>query len=224
MFRNKKYKLIQLIVSYLRYNWKNVAKTMKSKDINKDRHILDQSLKHNNHTPLVQEYWQMVYFTVRKVLLNKRIPYCEHDLENLRNDVFVQLLDNKCRKLCQYKEELGQGLTAWVKLVAVHTTINFIERKDPTGLGNQYARLPLDDIQEKMGYNMEKQLDARLALKDIMKYMKQLPARYQLVLKLHYFDGVSVEQVAEVIKLPVKRTHTVLHRAREKLKKVMSET
>jgi len=196
---------------------------MKSNAINNDRHILEQSLKYNNHTPLVQEYWKMVFFTVRKVLLNKRVPFCEQDLENLRNEVFVQLLDKKCKKLNQYKEELGQGLTAWIKLVAVHTTINYIERKDPTSIGNQYARVSLEDIQERMGYNVEKQLDARLALNEILDYMKQLPPRYQLVLKLHYFDGESVEKVAEVIQLPVKRTHTVLHRAREKLKKVMSE-
>jgi RNA polymerase sigma factor (sigma-70 family) len=196
---------------------------MKSNDINKDRHILEQSLKHDNHTPLVQEYWKMVFFTVRKVLMNKRVPFCEQDLENLRNEVFVQLLDKKCTKLRQYKEELGQGLTAWIKLVAVHTTINFIERKDPTSIGNQYARIPLEDIQEKMGYHSEKQMEARLALNEIVVFMKQLPARYQLVLKLHYFDGVSIDKVAEVIQLPVKRTHTVLHRAREKLKKVMAE-
>jgi len=196
---------------------------MKSNNKNNDRHILEQSLKHNNHTPLVQAYWQMVFFTVRKVLMNKRVPFCEQDLENLRNDVFVQLLDKKCKKLRQYKEELGQGLTAWIKLVAVHTTINYIERKDPASIGNQYARVPLENIRERMGYNSEKQLDARLALKEIVDFMKQLPARYQLVLKMHYFDGESIEKVAEVIKLPVKRTHTVLHRARENLKKVMSE-
>jgi len=195
---------------------------MKTSDINKDRYILEQSLKYNNHNPLVQEYWEMVFFTVRKVLMNKRVPFCEQDLENLRNEVFVQLLDKKCKKLRQYKEELGQGLTAWIKLVAVHTTINFIERKDPTSIGNQYARIPLDDIQEKMGYNTEKQLEARLALNEIVDFMKHLPARYQLVLKLHYFDGVCIEKVAEVIRLPVKRTHTVLHRAREKLKKVIA--
>jgi RNA polymerase sigma-70 factor (ECF subfamily) len=195
---------------------------MKSNDKNKDQYILEQSLKNNNHNPLVQEYWKMVFFTVRKVLINKRVPFCEHDLENLRNEVFVQMLDKNCKKLRQYKEELGQGLTAWIKLIAVHTTINYIERKDPTGIGNQYARVPLEDIQERMGYNVEKQMDARLALNDILKFMKLLPARYQLVLKLHYFDGVSIEKVAEVIQLPVKRTHTVLHRAREKLKKVMS--
>jgi len=194
---------------------------MKTKDIKKDRHILEQSLNHNNHTPLVQEYWKMIFFTARKVLMNKHVPFCEQDLENLRNEVFVQLLDKNCKKLRQYKEELGQGLTAWVKLVAVHTTINYIERKDPASIGNQYARVPLENIQERMGYNSEKQLDARLALQEILDAMKQLPPRYQLVLKLHYFDGVSIEKVAETIQLPVKRTHTVLHRAREKLKKVI---
>jgi len=196
---------------------------MKSNDIQKDRHILQQSLELNNHNPLVQEYWKMIFFTVRKVLLNKRVPFCEHDLENLRNEVFVQLLDKNCKKLRQYKEELGQGLTAWVKMIAVHTTINYIERKDPAGIGNQYARVSLEDIQESMGYNTEKQMDARLALNEVLECIKKLPARYQLVLKMHYFDAVPVEKVAEVIQLPVKRTHTVLHRAREKLKMVMSE-
>jgi RNA polymerase sigma-70 factor (ECF subfamily) len=212
-----------MIPKLVNTNLEEWSKIMKSNDINNDRYILEQSLKHNNHNPLVQAYWNMVYFIVRRVLLNKRVPFCEHDLENLRNDVFVQLLDKKCKKLRQYKEERGQGLTAWIKLVSVHTTINYIERKDPASLGNQYARLPLEDIQKTIGYNTEKQLDARLALNDILKLLKKLPARYQLVLKLHYFDGVPVEQVAEVIKLPVKRTYTVLHRAREKLKKVMSE-
>jgi len=195
---------------------------MKSNNKDKDRQILEQSLKKNNHNPLVQEYWKMVFFTVRKVLINKRVPFCEQDLENLRNEIFVQLLDKNCKKLRQYKEELGQGLTAWIKMIAVHTTINYLERKDPAGIGNQYARVSLEDIQERMGYNVEKQLDARLELNDIMTFMKQLPARYQLVLKLHYFDGVPIEKVAEIIQLPVKRTHTVVHRAREKLKKVMS--
>jgi len=194
-----------------------------SNDTQKDHHILSQSLEHRNHTPLVQEYWKMIFFTVRKVLINKRVPFCEQDLENLRNEVFVQLLDKNCKKLRQYKEERGQGLTAWIKLIAVHTTINYIERKDPGGIGNQYSRIPIEDIQEKMGYNAEKQLDARLALNETLECMKKISPRYQLVLKLHYFDGVSIEKVAEIIQLPVKRTHTVIHRAREKLKQVMAD-
>ncbi|MBF0449254.1 MAG: sigma-70 family RNA polymerase sigma factor [Candidatus Magnetomorum sp.] len=194
---------------------------MKQND--KDRQILHQCLKQNNQAPLVQEYWRMVFFTVRKVLLNKRVPFCEQDLENLRNDVFVQLLDKKCKKLRQYNEDLGQGLTAWIKLIAVHTTLNYIERKDPVGIGSQHALVPLETIQEKMGVDIEAQMDARLTLNRVQNSLKLLPSRYQLVLKLFYFDNVSIEKVAQTIQLPVKRAHTVLHRAREKLKKVMDE-
>ncbi|KPA11795.1 RNA polymerase sigma-70 domain protein [Candidatus Magnetomorum sp. HK-1] len=189
----------------------------------KDRQILWQCLEKNNQVPLVQEYWKMVFFTVRKVLLNKRVPFCEQDLENLRNDVFVQLLDKNCKKLRQYKEERGQGLTAWIKLIVVHTTLNFIERKDPVGMGAQHSRVPLDYIQEKMGFNIEAQIDARISLSQVRENLKKLPPRYQLVLQLHYFDAVPIEKVAKAIQLPVNRAHTVLHRAREKLKKVMAE-
>jgi len=193
------------------------------KSYEKDREILKQCLEKNNQAPLVQEYWKMVFFTVRKVLLNKRVPFCEQDLENLRNDVFVQLLDKNCKKLRQYKEEKGQGLTAWIKLIVVHTTLNFIERKDPIGMGSQNSRISLDYIQEKMGFNTDAQIDARMTLNLVRENLKKLPPRYKLVLQLHYFDAVPIEKVAKAINLPVKRAHTVLHRAREKLKKVMSE-
>jgi len=190
----------------------------------KDRYILQQCLEKKNQLPLVQEYWKMVFFTVRKVLMNKHVPFCEQDLENLRNDVFVQLLDKNCKKLRQYNEDRGQGLTAWIKLVAVHTTLNYIERKDPVGIGAQHSRVPLENIQGKMGFNIDAQIDARLTLDLVQKAMKKLIPRYQLVLKLHYFDGVPVEKVAQTIQLPVERTHTVLHRAREKLKQIMAST
>ena len=196
---------------------------MSNETIEKERKILEDCLLRGNKQALVQEYWNLVYFTVRKIIISKNMHFSVQDIESLRNDVFIQLFDKDCKKLRQYKENLGKGLTPWIKLVAVHTTINNLKKKDPVGFSAQKARVELDLVQEKLGYDEEERLDARQGLIYVQEAMKQLPSRYELVLKLHYFDGLNVQKVAKIINTPVERTHTVIHRAREKLKKILSK-
>jgi RNA polymerase sigma-70 factor (ECF subfamily) len=57
--------------------------------------------------------------------------------------------------------------------------------------------------------------------KHVTESVSELPVHYRAVLTLHYLEGLSYEEIADVLNLPMGTVKTHLHRARQTLKRVM---
>ncbi|ETR70728.1 MAG: hypothetical protein OMM_08600 [Candidatus Magnetoglobus multicellularis str. Araruama] len=111
--------------------------------LNKEREILYACIVLGRKDPLVAEYWELVYNTVRKTYKIHGVSYDDDCLNSRRNEVFIQLFQNDCRKLRQYKEELGQGLAAWIKLITIQTVQNSFRASRRI---SKIPTVPIDDI------------------------------------------------------------------------------
>ena len=56
---------------------------------------------------------------------------------------------------------------------------------------------------------------------DLLGQVMALPARYRVVLYLHYYEGYSTEEVAGMLGVPSSTVRTRLARGRKKLKDVL---
>lgn len=64
---------------------------------------------------------------------------------------------------------------------------------------------------------------ADLELRDrLEKAMEQLPENYRLVIAAHYLQGVQYEALAETLDIPVGTVKTHLHRAKKRLRELLS--
>jgi len=192
-----------------------------------DRDLLYHCIVLGRQEELVQEFWIMVNSVVIQTFKIYKVPYSDNDVEDLRNDVFIRLLDKNCKKLRQYTEDLGNGLAAWIKLIAIQTVQNHIRTND---IFNPVYRhsiqsleellnlfdIPSENSQEKEFLQKEKQL---LLKKGIGKLSKP----DALLMTLYYFDGFSLSDIASYMKKSRTAIDTQKSRALKKLKKIMKK-
>ena len=51
----------------------------------------------------------------------------------------------------------------------------------------------------------------------------KMPAKYSTVIHLHYYEGYSVEEIADILGLTPSNVTIRLHRGRQKLKKLLGD-
>lgn len=191
----------------------------------KERHLLENCVQPCQKECLVQEYWDLVFHTIRKTLTIYNVHQIKDDIDALRNDVFIQLFRNNCRKLKQYRPELGKGLDSWVKLVTSRTVQNHLKKKDPLSIGKRKKRISIDDpdsFDELPDPGTQKQTEAKEKQhQTIIKAMKNLKPKDQLILQLYYYDGYSIEEIATIMNISRGAADTRKSRALDRLNDAM---
>jgi len=192
---------------------------------------------------LVQYYWKPVFFMVRKTFILTGVSFTEDELEDLRGEVFLNLFDNKCKKLRQYKADMGLSLTSWIKMIAYQTVKMYLRKSDRSGILGPYKTLSLDRLREELGLenggemmsdpgktpsqmmedmeNLTQRLDAREQLARFLESIENLPPFDQFVLKLHFFDGLPLSEIADRLGKEIGNIYTIKFRAIKRLKKLM---
>jgi len=168
----------------------------------------------------VRRFSDPVYRAVQYAFKVKFVSYGTSDLEDLHNTVFLGLFEDRCKKLRQYQGKNGCSLATWIRIVTVRTVLNHLRKKGMDSMGWQTKRIPLEDLPELKADGtepwalMEKAEQERLLRDGI----RNLPPRDRLFMKLHYNQGLPVEEVARAMELTMQNAYTVKHRAIQRLK------
>ena len=123
------------------------------------------------------------------------------DAEDISQDVFVKLLQNK------KKFESEEHLKAWLLRVTINLT------KD---LFSSHWYRTTDELDDNITYETEES-------NGVYDAVMALPQKYRTVIHLHYFEGYRVEEIAHITASTVGTVKSQLHRGREMLKNIMEE-
>lgn len=89
--------------------------------------------------------------------------------------------------------------------IAKNTAISYLRKtKQELPLSEELAALETDSVAEKI---------------DVQMALASLPKEDKKVVELYYFSGLSYEEIARQLKIPINTMRTKLRRAREKLRK-----
>lgn len=194
---------------------------MKKTITREQRQILHECLSCDRKDKLVQEYSNLIYQTVRKTLLIKNVPFSEQDVEDLHQEVFVQLFNNECRRLRQYKEDMC-SLAGWIRLIANRTVLNHLRKRGFDTLSGKKHGIFIDEESDLLKhYDGFKTRENLLAMQDAIE---KLPAQERLVLKLYCYKELSLPEIASYIHKKEGATYTIKSRAIKRLKKIMEES
>jgi len=185
--------------------------------LEKQQQILDECLLEDKKERLVIEYGDLIYYTIRKTLLFYNLHFTKEDIEDLRIEVFIRLFDNDCRKLKQFDPK-KLNLAGWIKLIANQTTLDEIRKKDPYALSKQKGRVFIEDVQESFDFDEKSRLDARQMLMLIHETIEEMSLQDKTILKLFYYQQLSLSQVASIIGKNNRSTQVAKSRAKKKLK------
>ncbi|MBP5271302.1 MAG: RNA polymerase sigma factor [Clostridia bacterium] len=136
-----------------------------------------------------------------------------HYSEEIAEDVFVLLYVKKPRFTP------GAGFKTWLYAIAKNKALNFIKKRDrrsASALNADYASAESSDRVLNEIY-----LDERKVA--LHKALDELPHDYGLILHLHFLDGFSVNQIAELLKKKPRAVSDALYNAKKALRAIITQ-
>lgn len=189
--------------------------------------ILDECAEFNRCERLFLQYFKKIRSMVVKSFQSRYYYFTDDEVEELRNQVFVDLLEHERRKLRQYDSSLGVPLTGWLKVI-VNSTVGMYLRRRNTDESKRKKFISIDELKEELGIENLGMTDdgKRYEARDILNRIKeairfeQLPYKEGLLLQLHFFDGLPLQEVALFMNLNINNVNQIKHRAVNRLKEI----
>jgi RNA polymerase sigma-70 factor (ECF subfamily) len=160
------------------------------------------------YATLLTRYKRPVYHMILKMVRNV------DDSEDLTIESFAKAF----KSLHRFKKDFT--FSTWLFRIATNNTIDFIRKKrlKTLSISNTYT----DDDGQSVSIDVE---DGRpnpqeVAIKGqkeelIQVFVNMLPAKYQKLVRLRYFNELSYEEIAQELEAPLGTVKAQLHRARE---------
>lgn len=183
-----------------------------SEKAKKDFELVDRAKNEDQkaYAELLKRYRRPVYHLVLKMVRN------QEDAEDLTIEAFSKAFKN----LPKFNPEYT--FSTWLFRIATNNCIDFIRKKklNTTSIDTTFQDDGGDDmrmeIKDKDLNPQEAAIrDQKIAL--VRAIVTKLPMKYQVLVKLRYFDELSYEEIAGEIDAPLGTVKAQLHRARELL-------
>jgi len=176
----------------------------------KEQHLLKQCLQKNDCDSIVLTYYNMIFYTVKKI----NPSYTNEDIEDMTQEIFIQLFKDDCKKLRQYNYKKGLSLSGWIRMIATRTVFN-ANRKKRIKISTQFDSLEEEIWLDRNAYNMSK---TKLSIDDMEEIIQSMSYRDQLVLKLFYIKGLTLDEISVFMKVAKRQLYYIKSRAVERLK------
>lgn len=177
----------------------------------KDFKLIDRATLENDESAfaeLMSRYKKPVYHMILKMVRNV------DDAEDLTIEAFAKAF----RNLARFKKDYT--FSTWLFRIATNNAIDFIRKKklETYSLNTSFT----DDSGEAVNIDVEdndrtpdEEAINTQKIELVRMFVTKLPAKYQRLVKLRYFDELSYEEIAEELDAPLGTVKAQLHRARE---------
>ena len=125
------------------------------------------------------------------------------DAEDAVQDVFLKLLTARP----QFRDDEHEK--AWLIRATLHRACDMARMAER-------RTLPLEDVEVLPGRELPEP-------SPILSAVQALPAKYSAVIHLYYYEGYSIKEIANLLRLPVPTVGTRLSRGRERLRQILKE-
>jgi RNA polymerase sigma-70 factor (ECF subfamily) len=160
------------------------------------------------YAELMQRYKKPVYHMILKMIRNV------DDAEDLTIEAFAKAFKN----LHKFKKDFT--FSTWLFRIATNNTIDFIRKKrlDTMSLNTSFSddngeSINIDVLDKKLNPQEEAINTQKIEL--VRLFVTKLPAKYQKLVRLRYFDELSYDEIAKELNAPLGTVKAQLHRARE---------
>ena len=159
---------------------------------------------------LMQRYKKPVYHMILKMVRNV------DDAEDLTIEAFAKAFKN----LTKFNPEFT--FSTWLFRIATNNCIDFIRKKklDTMSISNTFKDDHGDSVDidiKDANLNPQEEAIKSEKVEIIQTIVTKLPAKYQVLVKLRYFEELSYEEIAAELDAPLGTVKAQLHRARELL-------
>ncbi len=170
----------------------------------------DEMSRQKAFAELMKLYYKSVYHTMLKMIRNS------DDAEDLTIEAFAKAFKN----LSNFKQDYT--FSTWLFRIATNNCIDFIRKRklETMSINTSFTDDNGDPVElDIKDDNLNPQEEAiNEQKKELIRHIVGLlPAKYQRLVQLRYFDELSYEEIAAEIDAPLGTVKAQLHRARELL-------
>ncbi|MBO9699655.1 MAG: sigma-70 family RNA polymerase sigma factor [Sporocytophaga sp.] len=184
-----------------------------SEKAKKDFQLIELAKEHGDekaYAELMQRYKKPVYHMILKMVRNV------DDAEDLTIEAFAKAFKN----LKKFNPEFT--FSTWLFRIATNNCIDFIRKKklDTFSISNTFKDDNGDNVDidiKDASLNPQEEAIKSEKVEIIQTIVTKLPPKYQVLVKLRYFNELSYEEIAAEIDAPLGTVKAQLHRARELL-------
>lgn len=168
-----------------------------------DVELIENCIKGNNDyfAPLVSRYKNLVYSVVLRMTSNS------DEANDLAQEVFIKVYKN----LEKYNSEFK--FSTWIMRITTNHVIDSRRKKhfETTNISDLEVEIATDDNPEKVFLEKE----TKSELKTVVD---QLPEMYRLPIVLYHQQGMSYQEISEIIEEPLSKVKNRIFRGRKLLK------
>ncbi|MBS4196591.1 RNA polymerase sigma factor SigW [Lederbergia citri] len=143
-----------------------------------------------------------------------------HEAEDIAQEAFVRAYVNI------HSFNQGRKFSTWLYRIATNLCIDRIRKKKP----DYYLDAELAGTEGLTMYSQiaaeGKSPDSEVETIELQERVQQeilrLPDKYRIVIILRYIDDLSLNEISEVLEMPIGTVKTRIHRAREALRKQLN--
>lgn len=168
----------------------------------------------NAYADIVNLYQHKLYQVCYRMLSNKQ------EAEDITQEAFIRAYIN----LHSYDQK--RKFSTWLYRIATNLCIDRIRKKKPDyyldaevagteGL-NMYSQIAADE-------QLPEEAVEQMELQDRIQYeISRLPDKYRSVIVLKYIEELSLQEISEILDMPLGTVKTRIHRGREALRKQLN--
>ncbi|WP_143525071.1 RNA polymerase sigma factor [Labilibacter marinus] len=175
---------------------------------------MDNLLRVENLSEIIQQCQKnnakaqkLLYQKFSPWLFGVCIQYCKDrtEAEDNLQDGFIKIFNN----INKFRSE--GSFEGWMRRIMVNTIIESFRKKNPIYLVESIEDLQIED-EEKIEHT------PKHSTSELLKLIETLPPKYKLVFNLYAMEGLSHNEISEVLGISVGTSKSNLSRARKFLK------
>lgn len=180
--------------------------------------VLIEQLKKGDETAFktIVEQWQnMVYNTILGIVQN------EADAEDLTQDVFIKVFEN----ISSFKGE--SKFSTWLYRIATTKALDFLRSKKRKKRFGFIKSLIAPGQEEESGladfHHPGIKMDNKERATALFKAISKLPENQKAAFTLHKLEGLSYQEISEVLHSSVSAVESLMSRAKANLRKELEK-
>jgi RNA polymerase sigma-70 factor (ECF subfamily) len=168
----------------------------------------------------VRKYSKLIWNAIHKTFHQHGFAYQREDAEDVFSSLYLSLIENKFKRLREFRGENACALSTWLSVVTIRLTIDYL-RKDKNHLNVKSGQEDSDiwDLIPDNRYQADTLVEKKQAGEKLKKSVDALSARDKMLYELTYNKGFSPEETAAAMGMSVAAVYTQKHRIIAKIKK-----
>jgi RNA polymerase sigma-70 factor (ECF subfamily) len=180
-----------------------------------DRELLKRCLNRERGAwnDFVDRFLGLIYHVIHHTAHLRSSPIKPEDVEDLAAEVLLQIVDNNYAILRQFRGQAS--LATYLTVIARRICVQELARKTAAKeVQTKAGAQPGGDAEEPPRAQVGLE-----TLEEVARLLQKLPSKERSVVRLHYLEGRSYEEISTQLNIPLNSIGPILSRARKRLRK-----